>query len=108
MATLLVEIKAAVEEASPVHRQLPEAPRAALVLRYDRVMAAELHANPPPVCAAEQPKKRGRVKQSPPKNLLDRLVVHKQAGMTFMDDCTVPFDNNQAERAIRMVKLPQT
>src|SRR3989441_2322263 len=78
MAKLLVEIKTAVEEARPVHRQLPEAQRGEFALRYDRVIAEGLQANPPPVVAAEQPKKRGRVKQSPPQNLLDRLVAHKR------------------------------
>ena len=77
MATLLVELKAAVDEARPVHRQRPEAKRAAFALRYARVREEGLQANPPSVCAAAHPKKRGRVKQSPPKNLLDRLVAHK-------------------------------
>jgi transposase len=72
MATLLVEIKTAVDEARPVHRQLSETQRAEFDMRYDRVIAEGLQANPPPVCIAGQPKKRGRVKQSPPKNLLDR------------------------------------
>ena len=42
MAKLLVEIKAAVDEAKPVHSSLPEAQRAEFVMRYDRVLEAGL------------------------------------------------------------------
>jgi hypothetical protein len=59
MAKLLVEIKTAVEEAKPVHQQRPEAKRADFAMRYDRMLAEGLQANPPFGCAEEDPKKVG-------------------------------------------------
>jgi transposase len=108
MMTLLINIKTQVEIAKDTgHKTLTLRQRADFEQRYQRLIEAGLKANPTPAINPEQPKPRGRFKPSPPKNLLDRLNRHQSAVLAFMNDFRVPFDNNQAERDLRMMKLKQ-
>jgi transposase len=109
MTDLLIEIKQTVETIQEHRTDLPPEPLVAFEQRYDRIVNAGYEANPrpPPAADGNQPKKRGRPKQTPPLNLLDRLRDFKPQVLAFMYDFRVPFDNNQAERDVRMIKVKQ-
>src|SRR2546426_3335799 len=106
MKELLLEMKAEVERAKAVDQQdLDAEVLAPLLRRYDEILTEAYQANPP----APPPEKRtrGRPKQSPARNLLDRLCQGKWAVLRFLLDFTIPFDNNLAERDLRMIKVQQ-
>lgn len=74
---------------------------------HDAIMQEGIKENPQPNPLKEQVKKRGRTAQTKAKNLLDRFIVHKEPILKFLNNLRVAFDNNQAERDIRMMKLQQ-
>lgn len=52
-------------------------------------------------------KKTGKPKKTDSQRLLERLEKYDIETLSFMFDFSIPFDNNLAERNIRMVKLRQ-
>ena len=107
LQALLVEMKRHSDagRAAGRRRSAPAA-RDQFVARYRTLLAAGYAANPPPQRTADGPK-RGRLKQSKARNLLDRLTTREDAVLAFLHDWRVPFDNNQAERDLRMLKVQQ-
>jgi len=73
----------------------------AFAARYDAILAEGGKANPLPAPTG----RRGRPKLGKAGSLVERLREHKGATLAFMEDFTTPFDNNQAERDLRMVKV---
>jgi transposase len=51
--------------------------------------------------------KRGRIRKSKSRNLLERLRDYEQDTLRFMDNENVPFSNNLGENDIRMTKVQQ-
>lgn len=73
---------------------------------YDAIVALGLAENPLPD-TRPPPAKRGRPKKTKARNLVERFDDHKEAVLRFVHDFKVPFDNNLAERDIRMMKVQQ-
>jgi transposase len=108
LSDLLLTLKEKVEAAKA---QTPTALRVrqanAFNKEYDQLVANGLRANPPPPAKNRKPGQRRRLKQSPARNFLLRLREHIEAVLAFLYDFKVPFDNNPAERDLRMMKVKQ-
>ena len=104
LADLLVAMHVAVQDAKADGKTtLPRRRLKAYRARYDALVTEGQRLNPPPPRTG----KAGRPKLGPAGALLRRLQVYVDDVLRFATDFQVPFDNNQAERDIRMVKLQQ-
>jgi transposase len=104
MSELLLEIKAAATQArASGAAQLEPVQIQAFRARYDALLCEGEAAHP----ASPPTGRAGRRKQSPAYNLVRRLQKHAGLVLAFMYDIAIPFDNNLAERDLRMLKTQQ-
>lgn len=104
MSSLLRSLKHTKEEAQAAGRNELD-PKILQRYRraYRRIVARGLLKNPAP----ERTGKRGHPANGKVRSLLLRFEQHEEAVLLFAIDFAVPFDNNLAERDLRMVKLKQ-
>lgn len=108
MITCLVDMNDAVNKRKQVAESFGKRTLTIVERRYDNILKSGFRKN----AGQEEtntvlPSKRGRRKQTKPKNLLDRMKRNQKEILAFVYDFTVPFDNNLAERDIRMMKVQQ-
>lgn len=70
--------------------------------RYDEIIQQAYEENPLPESTS---KKRGRKKKTKVLNLVGRLENYTESVCLFIKNLSVPVDNNQAERDLRMIKV---
>ncbi|RPH74990.1 IS66 family transposase [bacterium] len=105
----LISIKTAVDRRRPIHFKLDLAEIEDFEERYDHIIERAKLENPPPIASNSQGqiRKRGKMKKTKAQNLLERLQKYRREVLAFMYDFEIPFDNNQAERDLRMMKVQQ-
>jgi len=105
MITLLCHADAVVGVAQAQDLEtLPASNGEHLRIRYDTILSKAEAGNPP---RPRRPGTRGRVKQPPAYNLIWWPRERRNEVLRFLADLRVPFNNNQAERDLRMPKLEQ-
>jgi transposase len=106
LKALLLDMKQAVTQAKENGQDRIEGETAQTYQRRYRHLLLSAHQELPAEIEVGPPS-RGRKKQSPARNLVDRLMKYEEQVLRFLYDFRVPFDNSQAERDIRMVKVQQ-
>jgi transposase len=106
MIELLLEAKSLRERedarAANQRKIIGEKTRERIRRQYCEIVLEGFALNPEPPPPPEG--KRGRVNRGKPLNLLIRLEEHYEEIMGFFEYEGLPFDNNQAERDLRMMK----
>jgi transposase len=105
MITCLRDMKAAVDAARSNANTLSHFQVRTFRRRYQAIIEDGYRQNP--LEPSARGKKRGPEKKTKPRNLIERLDKHRPQVHAFFTDFSVPFDNNQAERDIRMMKVQQ-
>ncbi len=72
-----------------------------------RTILEEAEKESPPPDETKRKGKRGRLKRTKSRNLLERLRNYEEDVLRFMDNEIVPFTNNLGENDIRMTKVQQ-
>ena len=103
MKTLLEEINRAVKDAGG----LLETGESEKYRQRYRAIVKNAEAECPPPDETNRKGKRGRVKRTKARNLLERLRGYEEDVLRFMDNKIVPFTNNLGENDIRMTKVQQ-
>lgn len=103
MKALLLEIKIEVDKTFPDANALALDKILLYEDKYDSIVRSgqeedfKLNVDP----------KTKKIKKSKSNALLERLSLRRDEVLRFMSDFDIPFDNNQAERDIRMTKVKQ-
>jgi transposase len=105
MDRFLRDLQTAVSDAKATgHERLKPDELAFYRAGYAQIIADGNRLDPPGTIPTG---KRGVIRQTPARCLLTRLDHYREDVLRFAVDFRVPFDNNLAERDIRMVKLQQ-
>ena len=104
MKNLLLEIKKEVDLNWNIKTPLPLDKIEDFETKYDKILKAGFDEDYDKNIKLYSEKK---VKKSVSFNLLNRLSGYKEQILAFMYDSDIPFDNNLAERDLRMAKVKQ-
>ena len=104
MKVLLIDMNKTVADAGG---RLPATDSDPWRQRYRRLLEEADSECPPPDESQREEGKRGRLKRSKARNLLERLRNVEHDALRFMDVEYVPFTNNQGENDLRMTKVQQ-